>query len=210
MSRSKRSRSTLLSTHKWTSTPATNRTIAPPHAFTRALRTAHRALVLLLLVVCAAGALFAQTPPGASLGFTIVDPRTGDMRPRVSDLPGTSADSLEIGGLTVSLLAIDRVLPLSLDSGYFSGGAPVFHVGSRGGLRRALLRVRGRGEVMDVEIRNIAPRQNYLLYDIPFRPGSWAIDLAPARRDDRGFYRFESVEPHLVSVAESFDESVGK
>ena len=73
-------------------------------------------------------------------------------------------------------------------------------------MRRVVLTVKGRGDVMTVEIWNVGPGEKHLLYDIPFRPGEWSIDLEPSKRDDRGFHRFESVEPRLLRV-QSIPES---
>jgi hypothetical protein len=156
---------------------------------------------LLALIVLLMALLLPTAKAEAQLAFRILDTRTGDVRPRVSDIPGSEGYSIEVGGMTLSVTTLDRELRISLDTGYFPGGSPVFQTAT--GNRREFLSVERGIETMYVEFRNVAPGVCYLLGAIPFRAGRWVLDLEPARRDERRFFVLDSLEKHLVREPES-------
>jgi hypothetical protein len=151
---------------------------------------------LLPLIVLLMALLLPTAKAEAQLAFRILDTRTGDVRPRISDIPGSEGYSIEVGGMTLAATTIDRELRISLDTGYFPGGSPVFQTAT--GYRRGFLSVERGIEKMHIELRNVAPGVRYLLGAIPFRAGRWVLDLEPARKNERHFYELDSLEKHLV------------
>ena len=159
---------------------------------------------LLLLVVLLTAFLVPASHADAQLAFRILDTRNGDLRPRISDIPGSPGDTVEVGGMLLSFATIDRELRISLDTGYFPGGSPVFQ--TRTGYRRGFLTIVRGTETMVVEFRNAAPGAHYLLGAIPFRSGRWVLDLEPTRRNERRFYEFDSLEKHLIALQDGRPE----